>query len=229
MKIEISFIIKKQTINNKKILTLADHSFNVVSILMKEFTSKINPRLKQIRIVSQIAKYISLGFLIWSIGFSFYSISPSLTQVSAIKFNEWRTLPAWLFTFVLWFWYWKLSRLFYFYERGLIFAADSIRCIKTLGLLWVIGWMLLIPMNYLLHPTSTVQSTPVASSGSTPSEKKPRVISVHYLGTFRMGFFSFNFGTNFDFGRLLEGATIILIAWIMEEGRKLQEEQELTV
>jgi hypothetical protein len=44
-----------------------------------------------------------------------------------------------------------------------------------------------------------------------------------------MGFFTFDFGTGIDFGPLLAGAVIILIAWIMDEGRKIQEEQELTV
>jgi hypothetical protein len=196
---------------------------------MKELPSTFNPRLNRIRIVSRIAKYISLAFLVWSIGFSFYSISPSLTHSPAIKSDEWRTLPAVLFTFVLWFWYWKLSRLFHFYERGLIFSAASIRCIKSLGLLWVIGWMLLTSLNFLLRPVPTAQAPPAVSSGSASNDKSPRIISIRYVGTFRMGFFSFNFGTNFDFGRLLAGATIILIAWIMDEGRKIQEEHELTI
>ena len=32
-----------------------------------------------------------------------------------------------------------------------------------------------------------------------------------------------------NFGLLLAGIIIILVAWIMDEGRKIQEEQELTV
>jgi hypothetical protein len=46
---------------------------------------------------------------------------------------------------------------------------------------------------------------------------------------YRMEFFSFAFGWGIDFGPLLIGAIIVLIAWIMDEGRKIQEEQELTV
>jgi hypothetical protein len=193
---------------------------------MKELPSNCNPRLNRIRLVSRIAKYISLIFLIWSVGFSFYSIG--WTHALAIKSNEWRTIPAILFTFVLWLWYWKLSRLFHFYERGLIFAADSIRCIKTLGLLWVIGWMLLGPLNSFLRPAPTTQTQPAVSSGNASNGNSPRIISVRSFKV-RMGFFSFNFGTNFDFGGLLAGATIILIAWIMDEGRKIQEEHELTI
>jgi len=191
---------------------------------MNELPSKRNPRLNRIRLVSRIAKYISLIFLIWSVGFSCFSIA--FTHAPAIKSNEWRTIPVILFTFVLWCWYWELSRLFHFYERGLIFAADSIRCIKILGLLWVIGWMLLGPLNSFLRHAPTSQTQPAVSSGNASNGNSPRIIAVR---KFRMGFFSFNFGTNFDFGRLLEGVTIILIAWIMDEGRKIQEEQELTV
>ena len=195
---------------------------------MKAPRSNFNPRLNRIRIVSRIAKYISLAFLVWFIGFSFYSISPSLAHAPGIKSNEWRTLPAVLFTLVLCLWYWKLSRLFHFYEQGLIFAADSIRCIRTLGLLWVVGWMLLTPLNGLLHPSPSIGPQPTVSSASASNEPSRHIVSVRSFRV-RMGFFSFNFGTNFDFGRLLEGATIIVIAWIMDEGRKLQEEHELTI
>ena len=47
--------------------------------------------------------------------------------------------------------------------------------------------------------------------------------------TYRLGFFSFDFGTVIDFGVLLGGLIVVLIAWIMDEGRKIQEEQALTV
>ncbi|MEI9863261.1 MAG: DUF2975 domain-containing protein [Limisphaerales bacterium] len=36
-------------------------------------------------------------------------------------------------------------------------------------------------------------------------------------------------GVEITFGQLVLGLLIILIAWIMDEGRKIQEEQELTV
>ena len=36
-------------------------------------------------------------------------------------------------------------------------------------------------------------------------------------------------GIEFTFGQLVLGLLIILIAWVMDEGRKIQEEQELTV
>jgi hypothetical protein len=45
---------------------------------------------------------------------------------------------------------------------------------------------------------------------------------------FRISFFSFGL-SDIDFGLLLAGVIIVLVAWIMDEGRKIQEEQELTV
>ena len=44
-----------------------------------------------------------------------------------------------------------------------------------------------------------------------------------------LGFFDFDFGTGINFGPFFIGVIIVLIAWIMDEGRKIQEEQELTV
>jgi hypothetical protein len=41
-------------------------------------------------------------------------------------------------------------------------------------------------------------------------------------------FFSISFG-GINVGMLLAGTVIVLVAWIMDEGRKIQEEQELTV
>lgn len=53
-----------------------------------------------------------------------------------------------------------------------------------------------------------------------------RVVEIH---TYSFGFLEFNFGTGIDFGLLLVGASVVVAAWVMDEGRKIQEEQELTV
>jgi hypothetical protein len=113
---------------------------------------------------------------------------------------------------ILCVWYWKLAQLFHYYERGLIFAVKTIRCIKFLGLLCVINWMLVSTSHLLLQETGP--------GLFQPSSSQPM---------YRMEFFSFAFGWGIDFGPLLIGAIIVLIAWIMDEGRKIQEEQELTV
>ena len=113
----------------------------------------------------------------------------------------------------IWIWYWKLARLFRHYERGRIFAAETICCIKTLGLLLVIGWLLGLAAEMMPDPALP----PGAVVGGTVSQ------------VYQMNFFSFDFGTGVNLGQFFIGIIIVLIAWIMDEGRKIQEEQELTV
>ena len=181
-----------------------------------EISIKANPRLKRIRIVSRIAKYACLIFLV-------YSIWPFIrfwTQSFRLP-NHAYELPLMMLQIVLWIWYWKLSRLFNYYERGLIFAAETISCIKILGLLCLIGWMINLGFHFLLPPMPHAQNSP-PEPGRIASVQTSSVVS-------RMGFFMFDFGTGINFAQLLIGTVIFLIAWIMNEGRKIQEEQELTV
>jgi hypothetical protein len=188
-----------------------------------EISPKANARLNRIKIVSRIAKWIVLAFLLYSIGFFLlFSSWPA----ASLKGNVWRTLFMAMFQVVLWLWYWKLARLFDFYERGLIFAAETIRCIKFLGLLCAVGWMLKSVIHILLqqHPLPSIQSM-LTLKPLPPGVTLREVTVTHY----QMGFFSFDFGTGIDFGLLFTGIVIVLIAWIMDEGRKIQEEQELTV
>jgi hypothetical protein len=181
-----------------------------------EISPQPNLRMNRIKIVSRITKYVSYVFLTFSIGFNFWFVSSPLL---AFKANVWRALLMVVFQIVLWVWYWKLARLFHFYERGLIFAAETIRCIKTLGLLCVMGWTLGSALHFVPRPEPQPQAA--LPPGVT--------IVKQTTHTYRMGFFSFDFGTGIDFGPLVIGAIIVLVAWIMDEGRKIQEEQELTV
>jgi hypothetical protein len=189
-----------------------------------EIAPKTNLRMNRIRTVSRIAKWIVHAFLFYSIVF-FLRLSSG--PASFLKGNDWRTLFIVMFQVVLWFWYWKMARLFDFYKRGLIFAAETIRCIKFLGLLCAVGWMLMSINHFLLqkYPFPSTQSMLDHLKTLPPGVTLREVSVTHY----QMGFFSFDFGTGIDFGMLLIGVVIVLIAWIMDEGRKIQEEQELTV
>jgi hypothetical protein len=186
-----------------------------------------NPKLRQIKAVSRAAKYLALGFLVFTAGFLPLMTSgnvaapfqhPPAGAADRPAGDFWlhltRALATWGFQIVLCIWYWKLSRLFRFYERGLIFAAETIRCIKVLGGLFFLGGLF----------TTIIRSLP-----KTPPPVLPPGVTITQTHTFQMGFFRFDFGTGIDFGLLLAGAVIVLIAWIMDEGRKIQEEQELTV
>jgi hypothetical protein len=131
---------------------------------------------------------------------------------------------SFIYQIVLCFWYWKLAQLFRLYERGQIFAAETIYSIKKLGLICLVGALFksaihFSPKTQLPPPQTSLPPGVTVIHNSTATE-------IHH---FQIGFFSFDFGTGVDFGLILTGISIVLIAWIMDEGRKIQEEQELTV
>ncbi len=179
-----------------------------------EMTPKTPSRQRRIKIVSRIVRYVILGFLVFNLGYLL--CARFLMQSPRVSLHN----PGYLFTLVLTetilcFWYWKLAKLFQFYERGLIFATEAIRCMKTLGFLCVINW-LFTSAWYVLGQIFPSPAPP------------PGRIMTFIPSSFRMDFFSINIhGTNL--GLLLAGIVIVIIAWIMDEGRKIQEEQELTV
>ena|ERR1035437_4052780 len=186
---------------------------------VNEISPKANPRLKRIKSVSRIAKLLVIGFLLFTIWFILrvwiFRGSPILFDKSmAASAKAAHRYPLYLcvgilsliLPLILCFWYWKLAHLFQCYERGLIFAVETIRCIKCLGVLCLVNWLLGSAIHLLLQ--------------DWPSPYQP---------VRRMEFFSFDFGLGVDFGPLLAGTIIVLVAWIMDEGRKIQEEQELTV
>ncbi len=83
----------------------------------------------------------------------------------------------------------------------------------------MVGWVFMAVSHFLYQPYPLVPHTPPPGAISS-------TITQHI---YRMGFFSFDFGTGIDFGVLLGGLIVVLVAWIIDEGRKIQEEQELTV
>jgi hypothetical protein len=190
-----------------------------------EVSPKASARLDRIKIVSRIARLGVIGFLLFTIWFLlrvwiFQGMPVLFDKLNAASAKAAHQYPLFLCAgilslitpLILCVWYWKLAQLFHYYERGLIFAVKTIRCIKFLGLLCVINWMLVSTIHLLLQETGP--------GLFQPSSSQPM---------YRMEFFSFDFGWGIDFGPLLIGAIIVLIAWIMDEGRKIQEEQELTV
>jgi hypothetical protein len=185
-----------------------------------EISSKSNlARFKRIKIISQIVRYAVWGMLILSL-MSYLLISVPTWRLEAFKH------PVWVIWFVLvslpqvalWVWYWNLAKLFQYYEHGLIFATKTICRIKALGVICVLTWVL-INLRFFI----TEHHVPI---GPTPSS--PHAIALAPIEMFRMSFFAFSIG-GIDFGLLLAGIIIVIIAWIMDEGRKIQEEQELTV
>jgi len=182
-----------------------------------EISPKTNSRLTRIKTVSRIFRYFVLANLVFNVGFfviSFLSSSDGMRITVRGLFLSASML-------LMFFWFWKLAQLFRLYERGMIFAAEAIRCIKVLGMICVIGWLTLVAVRFTPRPE------PIPHNLSADVHLVKAVgVEKHY---YRMGFFSFDFGTGIDFGTLFVGVSVILAAWIMDEGRKIQEEQELTV
>lgn len=109
-------------------------------------------------------------------------------------------LPLSLFMYANWI----LIRLFRLYEQGLIFHARNVRCFSRLSKV-LIGWSL---AGLLVDPLQSLALTLHHAAGS-----RTLVVSI---------------GSD-DITILLIGIILSVISWVMEEGRKIHEEQELTI
>lgn len=111
-------------------------------------------------------------------------------------------IPMLVNLFVLYF----LIKLFRLYEQGEIFTANNVRYIRNTGYALLIGQLLNPIYQALLSLVLT---------WNNPPHRGLRVISISLDGT--------------NIGILLMSLLIILISWIMAEGYKLKEDQQLTI
>lgn len=97
-----------------------------------------------------------------------------------------------------------LMRLFRLYEQGEIFRSSNVRCFRNLSRV-LVGWFFIgILHRSLLSVVLTLHHPP----------------GQRYI-TLELG--------SPDLTALLIGCVLAVIAWVMDEGRKLQEEQDFTV
>jgi hypothetical protein len=179
---------------------------------------KADARLNRIKIVSRLVKYVTLGLFVSSIGNSLIVILPTWFHAPIMERPLGHGLNF-ISQVIMWVWYWNLAKLFDFYEHGLIFAAKTIRCVKMLGLLCVASW-LSFRIGDILTPSRMIHF---------PNFPTPPGFEVYLVrSNFNITLFNFTI-YGIHFGEFLAGVVIVLIAWIMDEGRKIQEEQELTV
>jgi len=97
-----------------------------------------------------------------------------------------------------------MRRLFQLYENGEIFSGQNVRCFRHLGYA-IVAWVI----------ASTVY-TPLLSviiTATNPPGEKSLVIQ---------------FGST-QLAALIAGGIVMLIAWVMEEGRKLEDERAHTI
>lgn len=111
-------------------------------------------------------------------------------------------IPLMANLFVLYF----LIKLFRLYEQGEIFTMNNVRYIRNTGYALLIGQLINPVYQALLS---------MALTWHNPPHRGLRVISVSLDGT--------------NIGIVLMSLLIVLISWIMAEGYKLKEEQQLTV
>lgn len=97
-----------------------------------------------------------------------------------------------------------LMQLFGLYEQGHIFRAANVRCFKNLARVLLAWFFIGIVHHALLSIVLTLHHPP-----------GQRIFSIELSSA--------------DLTTLLTGAILAVIAWVMEEGRKLQEDQDLTV
>ncbi len=200
-----------------------------------ENSPKADARLQRIKVVGRIIRipiFVMFIYFVYVAIIQFAQTSSMLFQLLAslsvhvpIYIHPWDLFNYLIqnigVTVILAIWYWKLARLFRLYERGFIFASENVRCIKILGLLWIAQWTLKTIHQFVFN----YYSLPSLRS-SLPTKVASKLKEEMFSGNVNL--FPFPFW-NINFGPLLAGIVIILIAWIMDEGRKIQEEQELTV
>jgi len=99
---------------------------------------------------------------------------------------------------------WMLIRLFRLYRDGKFFLAENVSC------LWNISKLLLA--QALAKPVIETLTTTILSFSNPPGQ---RMLSIGLDSA--------------DISTAMTGGIVFVIAYVMEEGRKLQDEQELTI
>lgn len=97
-----------------------------------------------------------------------------------------------------------LIRLFRLYEAGVVFREANVRCFRDLSRA-LLGWF---------------------AAGIVYQPFMSLALTLHHPPGQRQ--ITLGLGTA-DLTALLVGLTLAVVAWVMDEGRKLQEEQDLTV
>lgn len=97
-----------------------------------------------------------------------------------------------------------LRRLFTFYEKGKIFGAENVECYRKLG------WMLIIWVGCEVVSNSLLS---IALTLDNPPGQRLLTLGV----------------SSGELASLFTGLVVLVISWVMDEGRKIVEEQSLFV
>ena len=112
--------------------------------------NKVSNRMKWI---SRIAKWwiiICACFSLWIIGNQCLAVFRFGIPESLPRYVFGLTVASMLMTVI---WYGFLARLFHLYERGIVFEIRNTRCIRTLGLIFIVWWVTGVPLTKFQQDT----------------------------------------------------------------------------
>lgn len=99
---------------------------------------------------------------------------------------------------------WELSKLLKLYAQGVVFGAGNVNCYRNIGKILIAGFFIPLVYDPLMSLVLTIHNPP-----------GKRMISI-------------GFGSD-DFEGLFAGVLLILIAWVMDRAREIEDENLLTV
>jgi hypothetical protein len=179
------------------------------NIKANENVPKTNPRMNRIQKVSKCIRLL-LQYGIPLIIFAFMALEylaithkinlpkpayPSEAGSSSNLNAHAGALELWLILslVVYLFWYRTALKLFGFFEKGILFTAETVRCLQILGGIYFAKFLVQLGFYFFVL--------------SSPDNR--------WLGV--------------GLSDLFTGFLIIFIGWLIDEARKIREEQELTV
>jgi hypothetical protein len=187
---------------DKKDLTNGIEGFISCAMNANEIPPKANARMTRIQKVSKLIRlFLQYGIplvIIGTLGFGVLAAKhiinlpqPAHPHGSAAAAHA-GPVGLWgvLTLIVYLFWYRTTLKLFRFFEKGILFTAETVRCIQILGVIYFVRFLVQLVLNFAL---------------STPD----------WLGT--------------DLSDLFTSFLMIFIGWLIDEARKIREQQELTV
>jgi len=170
-----------------------------------EIVTKTNDRMNRIQKISKFLRLIlQYGILLWIFfGLLLALLAEHGVKVPSFSKSSWSApvlagtdlyyifpLYSCLLLVIFLFWYQIVVKLFGLFERGVLFTAETVRCIQILGGIYFARFFLELIFQYLVLNPVLIRSR---------------------LSDLFTGFF------------------IFFIGWLIDEARKIQEEQELTV
>jgi hypothetical protein len=164
---------------------------------------KANPRLKRIQFVSGIFRSIFFAIALLC-GFAGMIALPLLFLHNSSKAGLIASsIAQWTAAILSWYCY----KLFALYSHGDLFTGKIVSAIRRVGYAYFIVTVVgCICETIAFHSFKAISPPPATDSG-------PGWVSTFFVAA----------------GGILPAFLIIFIAWVMDEGRKIQEEQELTV